>query len=919
MAGSSYRLHADDTEPPPPELPGTPQRPHFPHAHSPLPPSPGAQSSSSTPPQSPAGSVESTSRVSLGHQVVVQLKVSTFASKLKSRTRINRTADNEDWLFSGRASGVGRSSSASVGGGPGAAARTGAGVGGLELAPAPSPARLERDDGGVRVQMLEGGEFEGGEEQQQQQHEQPEPGMLEPPPSRIRDRRVGISPILGEAAEEAAEAEGERLSPERQRSEASEKKSAEEQWRSLRGSVIDYGPEHPTGGNLKLRAILAFQRHRRRRKHKVTLSQSLSKLAGGKDSKPEPPLGGGAAGSDGGSRLFVSGQRVLRRQAPLRRAWTLGIDCLAMVQLICIPLAWSFCMRPAQECNRTAPGGGTEWSASMESFITASELFFWLDVLVDLRTTRRGYNGDDNELQSPAEVGRYCCLQWWFAVNVLSLLGLPLSYVWDPLLLLVLLRICRYMTTSSFTVTNLLELSRLAPVWRLFRIFVFFVLATHWIACLLYALLRVGVLGCVQQSIADHPQGLYGDHPECWVKSFRPPAADLNDVNGTRISAEELLHGGQFLAGHEQYVISLHMALLLMIGEPTGSFGDESWRIFAMTMLFFGSFFCSVIFGNAAVFMASLNVERKRYSEKMDTVADRLRKMNVPMHTQHKVQEYYKYVWSQFRSWDPDMRSRLVEDLPASLQSEVGLGVYYQLVLSVPFFHGCDAEFVTELVTRLRPVLFIPADSIVQEGEVGCEMYFVIAGSVECFFESKPQKILRTIGRGEFFGEIAIIMDDSVRTASIRAATHCTLASLRKSDLDELLQNWPEVKLILAQHVKKQKHVKNTNIQRGVSARRQRILRMANGGRTSSSGSSQASEMILSELRLCLDEFAGDVAAQFEAADARYARIEEKLQMLTSAASSSSKAWTLTGRSPTSPGPPESLTQLAETLRRREN
>ena len=58
-----------------------------------------------------------------------------------------------------------------------------------------------------------------------------------------------------------------------------------------------------------------------------------------------------------------------------------------------------------------------------------------------------------------------------------------------------------------------------------------------------------------------------------------------------------------------------------------------------------------------------------------------------------------------------------------------------------------------------------------------------------------PRKYLAVKTRGAHFGEIALLQSDSIRTASIMAQDHCTLASLARSDLDELLKNWPEMKV----------------------------------------------------------------------------------------------------------------------------
>ena len=60
------------------------------------------------------------------------------------------------------------------------------------------------------------------------------------------------------------------------------------------------------------------------------------------------------------------------------------------------------------------------------------------------------------------------------------------------------------------------------------------------------------------------------------------------------------------------------------------------------------------------------------------------------------------------------LRPASADSPPSLLQSEVSLGVYQQLVVQVDFFSGMHVEFVSELVMRLVPTLYIPGDIIVQ-------------------------------------------------------------------------------------------------------------------------------------------------------------------------------------------------------------
>lgn len=68
-------------------------------------------------------------------------------------------------------------------------------------------------------------------------------------------------------------------------------------------------------------------------------------------------------------------------------------------------------------------------------------------------------------------------------------------------------------------------------------------------------------------------------------------------------------------------------------------------------------------------------------------------------------------------------------------------------------------------------------------------MYFIAKGSVEVVSEDGIQ-IFRRLSDGDFFGEIALLLH-RLRTASVRAATHCDLFVLTRKDFNVVLKRFP--------------------------------------------------------------------------------------------------------------------------------
>jgi len=53
-----------------------------------------------------------------------------------------------------------------------------------------------------------------------------------------------------------------------------------------------------------------------------------------------------------------------------------------------------------------------------------------------------------------------------------------------------------------------------------------------------------------------------------------------------------------------------------------------------------------------------------------------------------------------------------------------------QTQLQVKFFQGKNAHFITSIVLKLKLEVYAPGDTVVEEGEAGTNMYFVLSGRV---------------------------------------------------------------------------------------------------------------------------------------------------------------------------------------------
>lgn len=88
---------------------------------------------------------------------------------------------------------------------------------------------------------------------------------------------------------------------------------------------------------------------------------------------------------------------------------------------------------------------------------------------------------------------------------------------------------------------------------------------------------------------------------------------------------------------------------------------------------------------------------------------------------------------------------------------------------------------------------YLAGQEIFAEGASGDLMYVILEGEVEILKSAQggSAKVLSTLGKGEFFGEMALI-DDSPRSASAVAKTEAKLLGMNEAVLDTYILSNPE-------------------------------------------------------------------------------------------------------------------------------
>jgi CRP-like cAMP-binding protein len=109
---------------------------------------------------------------------------------------------------------------------------------------------------------------------------------------------------------------------------------------------------------------------------------------------------------------------------------------------------------------------------------------------------------------------------------------------------------------------------------------------------------------------------------------------------------------------------------------------------------------------------------------------------------------------------------------------------------SVPILEGVSEETLQHIEAIAVPVETAPGQVLTQAGAPGAGLFVVQEGTVEV---ERPGQTGVELGPGQCFGELALLTDDGIRSARVRAKTAGKCWAIPRTDFVDLLHREPSV------------------------------------------------------------------------------------------------------------------------------
>ncbi|XP_035733688.1 potassium/sodium hyperpolarization-activated cyclic nucleotide-gated channel 1-like [Vespa mandarinia] len=326
-----------------------------------------------------------------------------------------------------------------------------------------------------------------------------------------------------------------------------------------------------------------------------------------------------------------------------------------------------------------------------------------------------------------------------------------------------LLCIFRFFSLKAYT--DKLAYTKKISISHYRRIIIFFwlIIFIHWLSCIFW-LVPIIIISIKQPDYTR--TNFWIDDADLWNKP-----TDTQYFFSLLLTIGNCLRSG-FLKNDRRNVFDLYVIIIAQI---------------------MGTLLTSLLIARLMQYMKGAYSSKFKYQCAVRQLKQYIRHKQLPRRTQRRIINYYEFRFLQhyFRE------SNIINTLSLQLRQEIIMLSCQKLVENVSFFDNLPFALLNHIVTLLKSEIFLTNDVIVRANERGNCMYFIGSGTVAVYTISGKE--VCHLEDGAYFGEIALVMTDEHRVASVVAVEICKLYRLDRVDFTRTIHRYP----MLWDHIKK--------------------------------------------------------------------------------------------------------------------
>ena len=214
--------------------------------------------------------------------------------------------------------------------------------------------------------------------------------------------------------------------------------------------------------------------------------------------------------------------------------------------------------------------------------------------------------------------------------------------------------------------------------------------------------------------------------------------------------------------------------------------------VLILFIVFVGLLMFAYVLGAIFEVISSISSKSKQYRDYVQEISQWFKTRNFDMRLRNRVLEYRR-LEQQFYNGVNEVN--LLDTLPDTLRRDITCRTRSPMIMANKLLRVLSSGFIGSLCNALCPEIFIAVEIIITAGEEGSKMFFIDVGQVDVIRQGSND-LMASLGRGDFFGEIAIIMG-CPRTAHVQSNCITELFALHEQDLVKLLEVYPTFEKVL--------------------------------------------------------------------------------------------------------------------------
>jgi len=243
----------------------------------------------------------------------------------------------------------------------------------------------------------------------------------------------------------------------------------------------------------------------------------------------------------------------------------------------------------------------------------------------------------------------------------------------------------------------------------------------------------------------------------------------------------------------EKFTAGFLYAVRMMIGETNGARSLVEMQT-EMIYLLIGMAVSSTLIGGLASLLGSLDATLVAKNAEMDNVREYLSRMKVSPELQRKIYRYYEYVWDIGQS---AYNNQVLQGLPPRLNLELTLDFKRNLINKSPLFRIFNAKAVLQLVQKMKSIVILPEDLVLQQDEMVNDLYIVGRGTFSIFHynsETNRSIYIQTVKPGSHFGDYELLGLRKASNISVVADGFGEMQVIQGHFFLQLLNSSPKLK-----------------------------------------------------------------------------------------------------------------------------